>query len=201
MTPWSVAELDRLKALSAKGLSAGQIAGRLCREFGTGRSRNAVIGKLMRGKGQFGQLHMLPRGGSARAPGMEKKISGRAASPRARKAGAASPHKAAPAAVSTRSRPSAPAALAYADAPEKSGGLRSEPRALPEAVAKLPAPLPMGFEAAVDAGRCLYFVGDPYGSSGHDMPVCGAERAAFAPRGNRYCRRHMLGQYQARAAA
>lgn len=59
-TPWHDDEVVRLRALAGQGLSAGQIAARLKAEFGSGRSRNAVIGKLMRGKGGFGRLLRAP---------------------------------------------------------------------------------------------------------------------------------------------
>lgn len=60
IAPWTHAELSRMLALTRQGLSAGQIAARLNHEFDTGRSRNAVIGKLMRGNGQFGRLQREP---------------------------------------------------------------------------------------------------------------------------------------------
>lgn len=55
----------------------------------------------------------------------------------------------------------------------------------------LPATLPKTFMDAVDHNLCLYFIGDPMGPSGPDMPVCGAERAQGVSPNNRYCRRHL----------
>ncbi|TJW50894.1 MAG: hypothetical protein E5X65_25680 [Mesorhizobium sp.] len=60
----------------------------------------------------------------------------------------------------------------------------------------LPTTLPISFLDAVDARRCLHYMGDPYGADGPDAPVCGAERSAISgdiP----YCRRHMAGAYRA----
>ena len=59
-----------------------------------------------------------------------------------------------------------------------------------------PAPCPTTFAAAVDADRCLFFAGDPYGRDGADMPVCGGERTLLS----RYCAYHARLQYQPRAA-
>ena len=160
--------MDRLAALAADGLTASQIAEFLCEEFGTERSRNAVIGRMLRSgiPSTSGQGSSRKR----RAPTPKKTLTvSRRASSRAGKAGAAPPHFAAPAA------PYVPPA-------------------------NLPATLPVTFAEAMLAGRCLHFVGDPYSPDGADMPVCGAERAQFAPDGNRYCRRHMESSHEARAA-
>lgn len=47
--------------------------------------------------------------------------------------------------------------------------------------------VPVGFLTAVEHGLCLHFIGDPYGPSGPDMPVCGAARAGVS----RYCAFHL----------
>ena len=57
----------------------------------------------------------------------------------------------------------------------------------------------MAFLDAVLGNRCLHFVGDPLSVDGPGMPVCGAERAAFAPPHNRYCARHRASMVQVRA--
>jgi GcrA cell cycle regulator len=169
MTPWSRAELDRLAALAADGLTASRIADLLCEEFGTDRSRNAVLGRMMRSgipstSGQ-GTSRKLRASAPKKTPTVSRRVSSRAG-----RAGAAPPHPAAPAA------PYVPPA-------------------------NLPATLPITFAEAMEAGRCLHFVGDPFGPAGADMPVCGAERAQFAPNGNRYCRRHLESAHEARAAS
>jgi GcrA cell cycle regulator len=186
MTPWSEAEVERLTALAGQGYSAGLIASRLCIEFGTGRSRNSVIGKMMRGKGQFGRLHLLPRNKGTRN-------SERASSSRAGKAGAASPHRAAPATPLASRAKGAP--VGRTNVPD----VRSDAPPAAEVPMNLPVALPISFEAAVDGGRCLYFVGDPYAPSGPDMPVCGAERAEGVLH-TRYCRKHLISQCQVVAA-
>lgn len=56
-------------------------------------------------------------------------------------------------------------------------------------VANLPATLPVPFLQAIERGRCLHFIGDPYSAGGPDMPVCGAERSQQDPL-SRYCGRH-----------
>lgn len=60
----------------------------------------------------------------------------------------------------------------------------------PQPAANLPAVPPMTFLAAVNAGRCLHYSGDPFGPSGPDMPVCGAERSVHAGKVP-YCLRHL----------
>jgi GcrA cell cycle regulator len=170
MTLWSHSELDRLAVLAADGRTASQIADLLCEEFGTDRSRNAVLGRMMRSG--IKSESSLVRGASgtrhASAPKKTLAVSRRVSS-RAGRAGAAPPHPVAPAA------PYVPPA-------------------------NLPATLPVTFAEAMFSGRCLHFVGDPYSPDGADMPVCGAERAQFAPDRNRYCRRHLESSHDARAA-
>ncbi|CAM5575888.1 hypothetical protein MAUB1S_09682 [Mycolicibacterium aubagnense] len=152
---WTSEELDVLKLLAAKGLTASQIAARL----GNGRSRNAVIGKMERDKivlaNARSRLH--------RPAKMAKPKPARAKLPsrRSRFGGATSP-----------------VAAPVASAP------------IVKAPANLPATLPMTFLDAMFAGRCLHFVGDPYGVDGPMMPVCGAERAFDDTGQTRFCTRH-----------
>jgi GcrA cell cycle regulator len=174
---WNEERLVRLTELAGRGHSAGQIASLLSREFSEPVSRNAVVGKLLRGKGLYGKLLL---------PARSRVSVGRT--------GAATP----PQAVPVRSSSASCAAGAPAGRAIPRGG---QSPARPAAVANLPAPLPIGFFEAVEAGRCLHFIGDPMGVAGPDMPVCGAERAEGAPFHNRYCRRHRASQYQARAVA
>lgn len=162
MTTWSEAELSRLKDLTGAGLPAAAIACRLNAEFDNARSRNSVIGKIIRGKGAFGRL--VPRGVPAKAP-----------------------------------RPAAPKPRRARVLPSELPRPEIQPVSLPCESHSLPATLPVAYLDAVFADRCLHFVGDPFGPSGPDMPVCGAERAAGVLE-TRYCRRHLAGQYQARAA-
>ena len=61
MSDWQPSELVKLKELAGQGLSAGLIAAHLNRQFGNGRSRQAVIGKIHRGEGLFGWLTPRPR--------------------------------------------------------------------------------------------------------------------------------------------
>jgi GcrA cell cycle regulator len=181
---WTAPRLERLKVLAGQGLSAGIIASRLSIEFEP-VTRNAVIGKLMRGKGRYGRLS--PRLNAAQTERVQTPARGPS---RVGRTGAAAPHQAAPVRSSFRSRPCAPAALASARAPAKAGGLQSERWPAAQALANLPAPLAIAFLEAVERGRCLHFVGDPLGVDGPGMPVCGAERAQDAPFHNRYCARH-----------
>jgi GcrA cell cycle regulator len=158
---WSDAEDARLAALAADGLTASQIAAALRDEFGNGRSRNAVIGRMLR-VGLALRSRLAPR-------------------PRKRDVPPA-PRPARPAKVRPMPAFSAPAGAAV--------------RAPMPPVPNLPATLPVSFLDAVFADTCPHFVGDPLGRDGPDMPVCGAERAQSASRFNRYCRRHLAGQYQ-----
>ncbi len=181
MTAWHPSEILKLTELANKGLSAGLIAAQLNRQFGNGRSRHAVIGKLMRGEGKFGRLAARPGLGGDGKP--DAKFHS-AAPPlgRAGKAGAAV-LRAAPAAL--------PAALPNADI------MTVSPDCLSFSV---PATRPVRFLDALFADLCLHFVGDIYSPGGPDMPVCGAERAQGVL-GTRYCSRHLASQRQARVAA
>lgn len=161
---WTEPEMARLKELADERMSASQIADALCREFGSGRTRNSVIGKIMRGKGQFGNLRQhSPSRASSRATGPGTR-----------------PDRPQPAIVSTQSPSPSPAPAPL-------------PLPVPGRVVPVdpPKPLPMTFLEAVLADRCLHFVGDPLGPDGPDMPVCGAERAQDARPFNRYCCRHL----------
>jgi GcrA cell cycle regulator len=170
MSFWNEERLARLKELAGQGYSAGQIASLLGREFGGGVTRNAVVGKLLRGQGRYGSLQTLTR--------VPARVS---------RTGAATPPKAAPVRHSSASRAAGAPAGRRNDA-----GLRSKPRPAAVVPVNLPAPLPIGFFEAVETGRCLHFIGDPMGPGGPDMPVCGAERAQGAPAANRYCVRHLF---------
>lgn len=66
----------------------------------------------------------------------------------------------------------------------------------PAPAPKLPATLPVSFADAVERGRCLHFIGDPFGPDGPAMPVCGGQRAAEPVRG-RYCPYHQRSQFRA----
>ncbi|TPK15194.1 hypothetical protein FJ872_19555 [Mesorhizobium sp. B2-5-9] len=129
------------------------------------RSRNAVIGMLKRGNGKYGQLLGQPR----------NEARGRAPS---------QPKPAQPKRVRSMAQaPIRPVRQILAKAPPI------------EAVANLPAPLPITFLAAVMADRCLHYACDWFASDGPDMPVCGAERARNVLE-TRYCRRHLVSQRQ-----
>lgn len=168
---WTQADEDRLKDLADGTLSATEIAARL-----GGVSRNAVIGKIMRGKGQFGRLAPRARAGeraaaSRQRPSGEKSKRSPRALPGARDKAAGAVSAPAPAAAPAPS-PCVP---------------------LPRAVA--PVLRPMSFLEAVMRGRCLFFACDPYAPDGPDMPVCGHERAEL--HNTRYCRRHLAEQVDA----
>jgi len=172
MIAWTAPETERLRVLVAQGLSASQIATRLCVEFDTGRSRNSVVAKVDRGNGGFGRLGRLPARKSGPAPRPHAgRNPGALAPARAAKTGTAFPPRAVPVAT-----------------------MPAVPKLLP---ANLPAPLPVTFLEAMFADRCLHFMGDPLAPSGPDMPVCGAERAQEAPFANRYCARHRASQVAA----
>lgn len=171
MIAWTPEEIERLEQLTRDGLSASQIAAVLCREFGTGRTRNSVIGKIMRGKGRYGNLR-------PQSPG---RASSRAAGMRAR------PSRHRPALVSTPTPPpSPPPAPAPVPLPVPGRVVPVDP----------PTTLPMTFLEAALADRCLHFIGDPYGPDGPGMPVCGAERAQDAHHDNRYCCRHRASRHE-----
>lgn len=148
MAGWSEAELNRLGKLVKEGLSASLIGEAM------GRSRNAVIGKILRMNGKVGRL--TARNNSQKA------------SARSRKPAAPRPARATPPASARSPKPESKPALAAM--------IRCEP------VHNLPATLPITFLDAIDRGRCLYFAGDPLGAGGPEMPVCGAERTASHPR-------------------
>lgn len=163
---WTEPEMARLKELVEKEMSASQIAAALCREFGSGRTRNSVIGKIKRGNGRWGRL---AREGRA---------------PNRRPLRPAVPARSRPVAVSAQSPSPVPVP---APPPQPVDG----PVVPVDPPAPLPATAPMRFIDAVFADRCLHFVGDPLGPDGPDMPVCGAERAQHAHRDNRYCSLHI----------
>jgi GcrA cell cycle regulator len=146
MSDWPFEDLQRLRQLVADGFSAGQIGEKM------GRSRNAIIGKILRA--DVGKL--------ARSRG---------------KSNGAAPRKQTMKPV--KRRIVAPPQLAPAF---------ERPQVYVPAT-NLPATLPITFLDAVNAKRCLHYVGDPYSPDGPDMPVCGAERSASAGTVP-YCRRH-----------
>jgi hypothetical protein len=200
---WTAEELAVLKARADEGLSSGQIAA-----FLPAKSRNAVIGMLKRGEGKYGALLGQPR----------NQARGRAVAPRVEKA--ATTLKARPARDFKGDRALARAKIAKtipeAKASEDNGSIANDHvdqvgTAAPgdasrarggadTAPSNLPAPLPRTFLDAMLAGRCLHYVGDPFGPDGPDMPVCGAERAQNVIE-TRYCRRHLIGERLARAVA
>ena len=173
MSAWPPSELVKLKDLVGQGLSAGLIASLLNRQFGNGRSRSAVLGKIHRGHGQFGRL--------AQQPGF--RLDGE---PRAKSGPKAGSVKASVAGSGLEVALPKPVGILTGSLACKSFSV--------------PATRPVRFIDALFADRCLHFVGDPYSASGPDMPVCGAERAEGVL-GTRYCRRHLASQHQARDAA
>lgn len=173
MSGWQPSELVKLKELAGQGLSAGLIAAHLNRQFGNGRSRSAVLGKIHRGRGQYGQLAHQP---GFRLDGKPRVKSG--PKPGSVKVSVAGSGRAV-------SRPE-PVKIVTVSPDCKSFSV--------------PATRPMRFVDAMIADRCLHFVGDLYGPAGPDMPVCGAERAEGVL-GTRYCRRHLASQHQPRDVA
>ncbi|MER9870246.1 GcrA family cell cycle regulator [Mesorhizobium sp. M0136] len=167
MSDWSTEDLQALRDLAGQGLSAAQIAASLPGD----RSRNAVIGKLKRGKGRLGQLLGQPK----------NQAIGRA-TPKTEK-----PPK-------RKYRP----VRRIVNAPSIEAPVERLFEAEP--VANLPATLPMTFLDAVMTNRCLHFACDWFAPGGPDMPVCGAERAQEVLE-TRYCRRHLLSERQPRVAA
>lgn len=185
MSDWQPSELVKLKELAGQGLSAGLIAAHLNRQFGKGRSRQAVIGKIHRGEGLFGWLTPRPRlraDGKRRAKPGPKPRTADLPRPLAEKTVAAIA-----AAFPVAGLPELPPAKAVTVSPDCKGY-------------SVPATRPMRFVDAMIADRCLHFVGDPYGPAGPDMPVCGAERAEGVLN-TRYCRRHLASQHQPRDVA
>lgn len=170
---WTIAEIDHLQSLARQGFSAGQIAARL----GNGRSRNAVIGKLGRNQIALANARRdMPR--PARKNATHELIDGADREVRARldqkKAGVKLPSR---------------AGGTGAAKPPLAAPVVPDP-VVPAAPVYLPATLPMTFLDAMFAGRCLHFVGDPYGPDGPTMPVCGAERAFDKTGRERFCTRH-----------
>ncbi|MER8503835.1 GcrA family cell cycle regulator [Mesorhizobium sp. M1142] len=144
MSDWSADDLQALRELAGQGLSAAQIAARLPGD----RSRNAVIGKLKRGKGSHGALLGQPKNQAI---------------------GRATPKSEKP--VKRKYRPVRRAVMAPSIEAPVERLFEAKP------VANLPATLPMTFLNAVMANRCLHYACDWFAPDGPDMPVCGAERA------------------------
>lgn len=147
-TDWKDGDLMRLKKLVGEGLSASQIGSAM------GRSRNSIIGKILRMNGRVGRLTARNNSQKANA--------------RPRKPAAPRPVRATPPAAARPPKLEPKHAL--------TAMIRCEP------AHNLPATLPITFLDAVDRNRCLYFAGDPLGAGGPEMPVCGAERTASHPR-------------------
>ncbi|RWK94513.1 MAG: hypothetical protein E5X86_26650 [Mesorhizobium sp.] len=181
MSDWTAEELKALHDLAGQGLSALQISKRLP----TGRSRNAVIGKLMRGKGKYGQLMGQPKNQAiGRATPKTETPPKRKYRPVRRVIAIAPPIEAAP-----------PIELLFTPPDCK----HYSKAAAVESVANLPATLPITFLEAIMTNRCLHYAGAPYGPDGPDMPVCGAARARDVLE-TRYCRRHLIAKRQVAAA-
>ncbi|MER9875600.1 GcrA family cell cycle regulator [Mesorhizobium sp. M0195] len=178
MSDWSADDLQALRELAGEGLSAAQIAARLPGD----RSRNAVIGKLKRGKGSHGALLGQPKN---QAIG---RATPKTETPPKRKYRPVRPVMA----VTRPITPASPVELLFTspDCVHFSKPI--------EAVPNLPATLPITFLQAVMTDRCLHYAGAPYDPDGPDMPVCGAERAA-EPLHTRYCRRHLIAKRQVAA--
>ncbi|RWJ00169.1 GcrA family cell cycle regulator [Mesorhizobium sp.] len=179
MSDWTAEELKALHDLAGQGLSALQISKRLP----TGRSRNAVIGKLMRGKGKYGQLMGQPKNQAI---------------------GRATPKTEQPVKRKYRPvswvinpppiNPASPVELLFTSPDCK----HHSKAAAVESVANLPAALPITFLEAVMTNRCLHYAGAPYDPDGPDMPVCGAARDHDVPE-TRYCRGHLIAKRQVAA--
>lgn len=108
---WSADECALLRRLAAEGLTASAITMALNRALGGRRSRNAVLGKLLRMRIAMQSKHV------ASDPGRRSKPVS-ASSPRAGKAGAATPPRAAPATSSAvPAAPEAPVAKLPATLP------------------------------------------------------------------------------------
>ncbi|WP_050596592.1 GcrA family cell cycle regulator [Mesorhizobium ciceri] len=160
MSEWSQAEIDTLRKLTGEGLSASQIGTKM------GRSRNAIIGKILRLNGAGGHLTVRPI-----------------------KAGDGRPVR--------RPAPCRPRPPKLAFVAAKPVFERPQPYVPAQ---NLPATLPVGFLDAVNARKCLHFVGDPFSSDGPEMPVCGAERSEAAG-AVPYCRRHFASATRERVPA
>ncbi len=174
---WSAEHLAIVKRMVAEEKSAGDI-GKVI-----GKSRNAVIGKILRMGGQLGRL----------SPRATQKSTKRAAS-----------------APKLRTKPSLAATAKDWDSPPANpSDIGAPPRRRPDAenkpsVSSLPtiasdhalALIPMTFLEAVNGNRCLYFADAPMDPAGPDMPVCGAHRAEH-PKMTRYCPRHQRSQVAA----
>lgn len=161
---WTPEREKRLAGLADGTRSASQIAAVI------GCSRNAVIGKIERGKGRFGRLAAVS---TARRIQRQEQVS-RRASPRP-------------------TRPKPPAAAPAASRARRQAGAAMPPAA-PAPLPKTRAPIspPMPFLEAVTRGRCLYFACDPFAPDGPDMPVCGGERSQKPD--SRYCPLHEVQQ-------
>ncbi|RWB96467.1 MAG: hypothetical protein EOQ56_25420 [Mesorhizobium sp.] len=180
MSDWTAEELKALHDLAGQGLSALQISKRLP----TGRSRNAVIGKLMRGKGKYGQLTGQPKNQAiGRATPKTETPPKRKYRPVRRVTGIAPPIA-----------PASPVELLFTSPDCKHFSKPAEVKV----VANLPATLPITFLEAVMTDRCLHYAGAPYDPDGPDMPVCGAPRAHDVLE-TRYCRRHLIAKRQVAA--
>ncbi|WP_287248695.1 GcrA family cell cycle regulator [Mesorhizobium sp.] len=168
MSDWTAEELKALHDLAGQGLSALQISKRLP----TGRSRNAVIAKLMRGKGKYGQLMGQPKNQAI---------------------GRATPKTETP-----PKRKYRPVVRRVVIAPSIEAPAPVERLFEAEPVANLPATLPITFLEAIMTNRCLHYAGNPFDPDGPDMPVCGAARAHDVLE-TRYCRRHLIAKRQVAA--
>jgi len=152
---------------------------------GAGRGRDAAVGKIPRGIGRSGRLAARPR----------LRVDGKPLSmfrPKPRLADLPRPlSEKTVAAIAA----AFPPAVAHDMPPTRIMTVSPPCKSF-----SVPATRPVRYLDALFADRCLHFVGDPYGPSGPDMPVCGAERAEGVL-GTRYCRRHLVSQHQARAVA
>lgn len=107
-----------------------------------------------------------------------------------------------PEAEAARLRKAVPSTRRAPAVPAPARVLAPPPELAPLPTSAALVPLPITFWDAVRADRCLFFACDPFSPDGPDMPVCGAERPAWAARENRYCARHLtLLAQKARAAA
>ena len=207
---WTPEQLATVKRMVAEEKSAGDI-GKVI-----GKSRNAVIGKILRMGGKLGRLTpkasgpkstktMEPRwvpGGRGRPPASVKPRGKSAVGSRQSavegewdrapalvlKGSGTAPLSALPGISPTRGEITRPAVVL-----DRRATTVDRPIVAPVPSHQALALIPMTFLDAVNRNRCLYFADEPMAPAGPDMPVCGAHRAEH-PKLTRYCPRHQRSQ-------